>query len=180
MGTDLTPCGADCRPTPCRPYQRERVCGSRRNSSGGSQSARSSYGGESDSVCTLHSLLLRGSIPLVWPLQHLDLSGKQLACVPPSVWAATELLTLNLSNNQISELPEELGRCSALEVSGARNKETGAGNERFIASLNPVRLGQTLVLSANKIRDWPAGALTRVRMSLRHLAMTRNPLHPVS
>ena len=51
-------------------------------------------------------------------MQHLDLSGKQLACVPPSVWEAVELLTLNLSGNQISGLPEELGRCSALEVRG--------------------------------------------------------------
>ena len=64
-------------------------------------------------------------------LQHLDLSGKRLACVPPSVWGATELLTLNLSGNQISELPEELGRCSALEVSGPRNERNGFGESEM-------------------------------------------------
>jgi len=49
-------------------------------------------------------------------IQVLSLPKKNLVEVPPAVWEAPDITTLDLTHNQITVLPTELSTCSALEV----------------------------------------------------------------
>uniref|UniRef100_A0A2N9G5I0 Rx N-terminal domain-containing protein n=1 Tax=Fagus sylvatica TaxID=28930 RepID=A0A2N9G5I0_FAGSY len=79
---------------------------------------------------------------------ELSLEGLGLSAVPSEVWESGEVIKVNLSRNAIQELPVELSSCISL---------------------------QTLVLSRNKIKDWP-GAILKSLPNLSCLKLDNNPL----
>uniref|UniRef100_A0A2N9FHA0 Leucine-rich repeat-containing N-terminal plant-type domain-containing protein n=1 Tax=Fagus sylvatica TaxID=28930 RepID=A0A2N9FHA0_FAGSY len=80
--------------------------------------------------------------------EELSLEGLGLSAVPSEVWESGEVIKVNLSRNAIQELPVELSSCISL---------------------------QTLVLSRNKIKDWP-GAILKSLPNLSCLKLDNNPL----
>ncbi|KAG0616095.1 hypothetical protein M758_5G090100 [Ceratodon purpureus] len=78
----------------------------------------------------------------------LSLPKKNLVEVPAAVWETTDITTVDLTHNQIKVLPTELSMCSALEV---------------------------LMLSHNKIAEWPSAVLGSVP-SLQELHLAYNPI----
>uniref|UniRef100_A0A2N9HKV5 Rx N-terminal domain-containing protein n=1 Tax=Fagus sylvatica TaxID=28930 RepID=A0A2N9HKV5_FAGSY len=80
--------------------------------------------------------------------KELSLEGLGLSAVPSEVWESGEVIKVNLSRNAIQELPVELSSCISL---------------------------QTLVLSRNKIKDWP-GAILKSLPNLSCLKLDNNPL----
>ncbi|OAE28954.1 hypothetical protein AXG93_2960s1330 [Marchantia polymorpha subsp. ruderalis] len=81
----------------------------------------------------------------------LSLSGKSLASVPQAAWESDSLTSLDLSRNQIKDLPSELSNCTSLEV---------------------------LLVPDNKIEEWPAQTLASLPR-LRQLVLARNPLRNI-
>ncbi|MQL88629.1 hypothetical protein Taro_021200 [Colocasia esculenta] len=80
--------------------------------------------------------------------KELSLCGLGLSSVPVSVWEGDDIVKVDLSRNTIEELPSELSSCSSL---------------------------QELVLSGNKIKDWP-GAVLASLANLTCLKIDNNPL----
>ncbi|KAF3442133.1 hypothetical protein FNV43_RR16049 [Rhamnella rubrinervis] len=80
--------------------------------------------------------------------KELCLEGLGLTAVPSEVWESGEVIKVDLSKNSIQELPVELSSCSTLE---------------------------TLILSRNKIQDWP-GAIIKSLPNLLCLKLDNNPL----
>ncbi|KAJ4836170.1 Plant intracellular Ras-group- LRR protein 6 [Turnera subulata] len=80
--------------------------------------------------------------------KELSLEGLGLNSVPSEVWESGEITKVNLSKNSIKELPVELSSCVSL---------------------------QTLVLSRNKINDWP-GAILKSLPNLLCLKLDNNAL----
>ncbi|XP_010935651.1 plant intracellular Ras-group-related LRR protein 6 isoform X1 [Elaeis guineensis] len=83
--------------------------------------------------------------------KELNLNGLGLTCVPPAVWETDEVVKVDLSRNSIEELPNELSTCSSIQV---------------------------LVLSRNKIKEWP-GAVLFSLPNLSCLKLDNNPLAPI-
>ncbi|KAK9675648.1 hypothetical protein RND81_11G021400 [Saponaria officinalis] len=83
----------------------------------------------------------------------LSFVNKGLVVVPPEVWEceSAEIKTLDLLGNSIKELPVTLSACSSLEA---------------------------LILSGNKINDWPADALKSLP-TLTCLHLNNNPLNRI-
>jgi Leucine-rich repeat (LRR) protein len=71
-----------------------------------------------------------------------------LEAVPPAVWETGSFTMLDLSHNQIKELPMELSMCTSLEV---------------------------LMLSGNKLSEWPATVLASLPV-LQELSLAQNPI----
>ncbi|XP_074264085.1 plant intracellular Ras-group-related LRR protein 6 isoform X1 [Silene latifolia] len=83
--------------------------------------------------------------------KELSLAGMGLIAVPPEVCESNEITKVDLSKNSIEELPVTLSACSSLEV---------------------------LILSRNKIKDWPEDALKSLP-NLTCLRLDNNPLNKV-
>ncbi|KAI3964622.1 hypothetical protein MKX01_020439 [Papaver californicum] len=80
--------------------------------------------------------------------KELSLTGLGLVSVPPSVWESSDIVKVDLSRNSIQGLPDELSSCSSL---------------------------QTLILSGNKLKEWP-GSVLRSLPNLLCLKLDNNPL----
>ncbi|KAL5994509.1 hypothetical protein ACLOJK_024562 [Asimina triloba] len=80
--------------------------------------------------------------------KELSLVGLGLSSVPPAVWESDEVVKVDLSRNEIHELPNLLSSCSSL---------------------------QALILSGNKIKEWP-GAVLASLANLLCLKIDNNPL----
>lgn len=83
--------------------------------------------------------------------KELSLVGMGLSTVPSEAWASSEITKIDLSKNSIEELPVELSSCISLEV---------------------------LILSRNKIKDWP-GAVLKSLHNLICLKLDSNPLREI-
>ncbi|KAH9623023.1 hypothetical protein KSS87_012914 [Heliosperma pusillum] len=83
--------------------------------------------------------------------KELSLADMGLIAVPPEVCEPNEITKVDLSRNSIEELPVTLSACSSLEV---------------------------LILSRNKIKDWPEDALKSLP-KLICLRLDNNPLNKV-
>uniref|UniRef100_A0A2P2K1C7 Plant intracellular Ras-group-related LRR protein 6 n=1 Tax=Rhizophora mucronata TaxID=61149 RepID=A0A2P2K1C7_RHIMU len=83
--------------------------------------------------------------------KELCLKGLALDALPSKVWESSEIVKLDLSNNSIQDLPVELSSCISL---------------------------QTLILSCNKIKDWP-GAVLKSLPNLSCLKLDNNPLRQI-
>ncbi|WOL00027.1 plant intracellular Ras-group-related LRR protein 6 [Canna indica] len=84
--------------------------------------------------------------------KELNLSGLGLTTVPPAVWETEEVVKVDLSRNSIEVLPKELSNCSSL---------------------------QALILSGNRIREWPGAVLSTLPI-LNCLKMDNNPMAQLS
>ncbi|XP_077224632.1 plant intracellular Ras-group-related LRR protein 6-like isoform X1 [Tasmannia lanceolata] len=80
--------------------------------------------------------------------KELSLGGLGLSSIPPVVWESNDVVKVDLSRNSIEVLPDELSSCSSL---------------------------QTLLLSGNKIKEWP-GAVFASLLNLSCLKLDKNPL----
>ncbi|KAF8413904.1 hypothetical protein HHK36_001900 [Tetracentron sinense] len=83
--------------------------------------------------------------------KELSLSGLSLSTVPSTVWESGEIVKVDLSRNSIPELPNELSLCVSLQV---------------------------LILSGNKIKEWPSGILKSLS-NLSCLKLDNNPLRQI-
>ncbi|CAM8984987.1 unnamed protein product [Rhodiola kirilowii] len=84
--------------------------------------------------------------------KELSLQNLGLTVVPSDVWESNDITKLDLSKNSFEELPVELSSCSNLQV---------------------------LILSRNKIREWPSAILNSLP-SLICLKLDNNPLKQAS
>uniref|UniRef100_A0A2N9IJ56 Uncharacterized protein n=1 Tax=Fagus sylvatica TaxID=28930 RepID=A0A2N9IJ56_FAGSY len=96
----------------------------------------------------IHVGSIRDLVGSIRGKKELSLEGLGLSAVPSEVWESGEVIKVNLSRNAIQELPVELSSCISL---------------------------QTLVLSRNKIKDWP-GAILKSLPNLSCLKLDNNPL----
>ncbi|KAI8552616.1 hypothetical protein RHMOL_Rhmol06G0280600 [Rhododendron molle] len=83
--------------------------------------------------------------------KELSLVGVGFSAVPSEVWESSEVTKLDLSKNSIEELPVELSSCVSLE---------------------------TLILSRNKMKEWP-GAILKSLSNLSCLKLDNNPLRQI-
>ncbi|KAK4484889.1 hypothetical protein RD792_007490 [Penstemon davidsonii] len=83
--------------------------------------------------------------------KELSLSGLGLDVVPSDIWKSPDVIKVDLSRNSIKELPCELRSCTSLE---------------------------TLILSKNKIQEWP-GAILASLPKLLCLKLDGNPLSKI-
>jgi len=109
--------------------------------------------------------------PAVEQLQLLVLASNQLSTLPPEIGRLTALTGLFLNNNQLTTLPPEIGRLTAL---------TGLGLSDNQLSTLPPEIGgltalTTLTLSGNQLSTLPPEigqltALTRLRLDGNQLS----------
>lgn len=66
------------------------------------------------------------------PLEKLDLSNNNLACVPPEMCNLSALTELNLDNNVIVSLPNEMGRLKKLKALSLKNNYLTKSNPQPI------------------------------------------------
>ncbi|KVI02233.1 Leucine-rich repeat-containing protein [Cynara cardunculus var. scolymus] len=83
--------------------------------------------------------------------KELSLGGHGLNVVPPQVWETSGITKVDLSKNSIEVLPVELSSCASLE---------------------------TLILSRNKIKEWPSAILESL-CNLVCLKLDSNPLRQI-
>ncbi|KAJ0801677.1 putative leucine-rich repeat domain superfamily [Helianthus annuus] len=83
--------------------------------------------------------------------KELSLGGHGLSDVPPQVWETTDITKVDLSRNSIEALPVQLSSCASLE---------------------------TLILSKNKIKEWPSAILESLH-NLVCLKLDNNPLRQI-
>ncbi|KAL3820954.1 hypothetical protein ACJIZ3_006859 [Penstemon smallii] len=83
--------------------------------------------------------------------KELSLSGLGLDVVPSDIWKSPDVIKVDLSKNSIKELPCELRSCTSLEA---------------------------LILSKNKIQEWP-GAILASLPKLLCLKLDGNPLSKI-
>uniref|UniRef100_A0A803MHB2 Plant intracellular Ras-group-related LRR protein 6 n=1 Tax=Chenopodium quinoa TaxID=63459 RepID=A0A803MHB2_CHEQI len=83
--------------------------------------------------------------------KEISLGGMDLTSVPLEVCSSNEITKVDLSRNSIEELPVALSACSSLEV---------------------------LLLSKNKIKDWP-GEVLKLLPNLTCLRLDNNPLRQI-
>ncbi|KAM7504022.1 hypothetical protein LguiB_002926 [Lonicera macranthoides] len=113
---------------------------------------------------TLRSSLVSGPTPALlkylrsrlptdedFTAQELSLGGMSLSAVPSEVWDSSEITKVDLSRNCIEGLPVELSTCVSLEA---------------------------LILSKNKIKEWPS-AILRSLSNLSCLKLDNNPLRQI-
>ncbi|KAI3755799.1 hypothetical protein L1987_55605 [Smallanthus sonchifolius] len=83
--------------------------------------------------------------------KELSLGGHGLSVVPPQVWETSDITKVDLSRNSIEDLPVQLSSCASLE---------------------------TLILSRNKIKEWPSAILESLH-NLVCLKLDNNPLRQI-
>ncbi|CAK9183033.1 unnamed protein product [Ilex paraguariensis] len=83
--------------------------------------------------------------------KELSLAGLGLSAVPSDVWESSEIKKVDLSRNLIEELPVELSSCVSLE---------------------------TLILSGNKMTEWP-GAIIKQLSNILCLKLDNNILRQI-
>ncbi|KAI3466127.1 hypothetical protein Pfo_022790 [Paulownia fortunei] len=83
--------------------------------------------------------------------KELSLAGRDLGAVPSEIWKSSDVTKVNLSGCSIEELPCELRSCVSLEA---------------------------LILSKNKIKEWPAAVLASLP-KLLCLKLDGNPLRKI-
>ncbi|KAK9077499.1 hypothetical protein SSX86_005836 [Deinandra increscens subsp. villosa] len=83
--------------------------------------------------------------------KELSLGGHGLTVIPPQVWETTDITKVDLSRNSIADLPVQLSSCASLE---------------------------TLILSRNKIKEWPSAVLESLH-NLVCLKLDNNPLRQI-
>ncbi|GAA4295101.1 leucine-rich repeat-containing protein kinase family protein [Nibribacter koreensis] len=93
----------------------------------------------------------REILTLADTLEVLDLSGNQLSDLPEEVARLTRLKVVFLSNNPFTEFPAVLGKCSALEMIGFKACQLETVPENAI----PISC-RWLILTDNKITRLPA------------------------
>ncbi|GAB2277939.1 Plant intracellular Ras-group- LRR protein 6 [Dionaea muscipula] len=103
---------------------------------------------ESDDLTPKKDDLVAMAARLSITSKELSLGGMGLNAVPSEAWASSEITRINLSKNSIEDLPVELSSCTSLEV---------------------------LILSWNKIKDWP-GVVLKSLPNLSCLKLDNNPL----
>ncbi|SCW28946.1 leucine-rich repeat-containing protein kinase family protein [Pseudomonas sp. NFACC05-1] len=121
-------------------------------------------------------------------LEILNLSGNQLDTLPDDLHRLTRLRVLFCSDNRFTELPECLGRCSALTMVGFKanriNRVTGAALPPLLrwliltdncVSRLPDELGQRpylqkLMLAGNRLQQLPASLGQCHRLELLRIA----------
>ena len=130
-------------------------------------------------------------------LEVLDLSGNALSWLPDDLPRLTNLHTIFCSNNQFTELPEVLGRCTQLTMVGFKANRirhvSGASlppklrwlilTDNQVEALPP-EIGnctqlQKLMLAGNQLRTLPAELAACSRLELIRLAANRLAELPV-
>jgi len=103
-------------------------------------------------------------------LQTLNLSENQLTALPESLGELTQLRTMNLSGNQLTALPESLGELTQLQTLQLSDNQLTALPE----SLGELTQLQTLRLSGNQLTalSESLGRLTQ----LQELCLSTNPI----
>ncbi len=102
-------------------------------------------------------------------LEILDLSNNQLSTLPNELKQLKRLKIIFASNNQFEILPESLGQCECLEMVGFKSNKI----KHVPASSLPVKL-RWLILTDNKIPSLPN--TLGERPSLQKLALAGNQL----
>ncbi|MFA0442303.1 protein kinase [Vibrio sp. 10N.286.49.C2] len=102
-------------------------------------------------------------------LEILDLSNNQLSSLPNELELFTKLKIVFASNNRFTELPEVLGRCPSLEMVGFKANQITRVSEHSL----PQRL-RWLILTDNAINELPDSLGERPR--LQKLALAGNNL----
>lgn len=102
-------------------------------------------------------------------LEILDLSNNNLSSLPNELNQLSKLKILFASNNQFTELPEVLGQCQHLEMVGFKSNYI----ERVTEKSLPQKL-RWLILTENKIKTLPDALGKRPR--LQKLALAGNLL----
>ncbi|WAG08251.1 leucine-rich repeat-containing serine/threonine-protein kinase [Aeromonas jandaei] len=124
-------------------------------------------------------------------LEVLDLTGNQLSALPDELAGFGKLRIIFCSENRFTELPEVLGRCSALTMVGFKAnriatvsaKALPAGLRWLILTDNaierlPDELGQCdalqkLMLAGNRLRELPASLANCRKLELLRIAANR-------
>uniref|UniRef100_A0A2N9G5T0 Uncharacterized protein n=1 Tax=Fagus sylvatica TaxID=28930 RepID=A0A2N9G5T0_FAGSY len=114
---------------------------------------------------------------------ELSLEGLGLSAVPSEVWESGEVIKVNLSRNAIQELPVELSSCISLQkpINCSLNGTSSPYKSKLEGDVvvqdppGACVTYQTLVLSRNKIKDWP-GAILKSLPNLSCLKLDNNPL----
>ena len=114
------------------------------------------------------------SEPGVEQLQALELIGNQLSTLPPEIGKLTALTRLNLFHNQLSTLPREIGKLSALTTLGLGGNKLSS----FPPEIGELSALTTLDLSGNQLSTLPPeiGRLT----ALQALGLAANLLHDLA
>ncbi|XP_071905299.1 plant intracellular Ras-group-related LRR protein 6-like isoform X5 [Coffea arabica] len=84
--------------------------------------------------------------------KEISLEGLGLNVVPSEAWKSSDIIKVNLSKNAIEELPVEFSSCISLEA---------------------------LILSKNKIKEWPGGILKSLP-KFSCLKLDNNPLRQIA
>ena len=94
--------------------------------------------------------------------RHLNLWKKQLGCVPDYIWQQTELETLVLADNGLSEVSEQIGRLKTLRMLDLGHNELTRVPEA-LGDLDG--LTDFLYLHDNRLTSLPSslGRLTKLR-----------------
>ncbi|MDJ0542954.1 MAG: leucine-rich repeat domain-containing protein, partial [Microcystis sp. M53601_WE4] len=112
-------------------------------------------------------------IPQLTSLQELNLSFNQISEIPEALTQLTSLQILGLTNNQIREIPEALAQLTSLQLLDLSNNQISE-IPKALAQLTPL---QVLYLSHNQIREIPE-ALTQLT-SLQILGLTNNQIREI-
>jgi len=105
-------------------------------------------------------------------LQSLNISYNQLTELPELLGNLIQLQLLDLSNNKLAKLPNSLCQLAQLSVLNLMNNQLDALPDK----LGPLRKLHDLTLTNNRIKDLPVDCAKLSR--LRQLALNDNPLNP--
>ncbi|KAB5534659.1 hypothetical protein DKX38_017745 [Salix brachista] len=113
---------------------------------------------------TVSSSLLSTSFLSKEGILEISLQGLGLSSVPSEVWESNEIVKADLSRNSIQELPVELSFCVSLQATNFCIKVglLSSLNLKFVFSLWNILqklFYECLILSRNKISDWPFAVL---------------------
>ncbi|KAF7141420.1 hypothetical protein RHSIM_Rhsim06G0196800 [Rhododendron simsii] len=119
--------------------------------------------------------------------KELSLVGLGFSAVPSEVWESSEVTKLDLSKNSIEELPVEFSSCVSLEldigtlnfIHGSPRRRPGRSGSSVVNDrLFEIDHMQTLILSRNKMKEWP-GAILKSLSNLSCLKLDNNPLRQI-
>lgn len=110
-----------------------------------------------------------------------------MTAVPSQVWESGEITKVNLSKNSIEELPAQLSSSASLQVTVFSTNTNSISSATYAFAIKHVVLLkiscylcilQTLILSRNKIKDWP-GEILKSLPALVCLKLDNNLLKQV-